>query len=40
MLGRLNLNPGQRLQVTGVYRKMVTISHRLYQNEIEASEIK
>ena len=40
MVGRLKLNPGQSVKVTGVYRKMVTISHRLYQNEIEASEIR
>jgi len=40
MLGHLNLNPGQKVQVTGVYRKAVTISYRLYQNTIEASKIK
>jgi len=38
--GNLNVKPGQKVQVTGVYRKVRTTARRYYYNEIEASEVK
>jgi hypothetical protein len=40
VLGSLKLDPGQKVQVTGVYRKVRITIHRTYYNEIEASEVK
>jgi hypothetical protein len=36
----LKLQPGQKVQVTGVYRKVRRTANRNYYNEIEASEVK
>ncbi len=38
--GKLKLKAGQKVQVTGVFRKVRTTARRLYYNEIEASEVK
>jgi hypothetical protein len=38
--GSLKLKPGQKVQVTGVYRKVRKTPRRYYYNEIEASEVK
>ncbi len=38
--GNLKLRPGQKVQVTGVYRKVRRTARRNYYNEIEASEVK
>jgi hypothetical protein len=38
--GNLKLQPGQKVQVTGVYREVWKTAHRNYYNEIEASEVK
>jgi hypothetical protein len=38
--GRLKLKPGQKVRVTGLYRKVKKTAHRNYYNEIEASEVK
>jgi hypothetical protein len=38
--GHLKLQPGQKVQVTGLYRKVRRLTHRNYYNEIEASEVK
>lgn len=38
--GRLKLQPGQKVQVTGVYRKVRRTTLRNYYNEIEASKVK
>ena len=38
--GNLKLKPGQKVQVTGVYRKVRRTAQRNYYNEIEASEVK
>jgi hypothetical protein len=46
--GRINViisehpkvKPGQKVRVTGVYRKVKKTAHRNYYNEIEASEVK
>ena len=38
--GILKLQPGQRVQVTGHYRKVRRWAQRNYYNEIEASEVK
>ena len=38
--GKLKLQAGQKVQVTGVYRKVRTTARRQYHNEIEASEVK
>lgn len=37
--GKLNLQPGQKVQVTGVYRKVRKTAYRYYFNEIEASKV-
>jgi hypothetical protein len=34
------LKPGQKVRVTGLYRKVKKTAHRNYHNEIEASEVK
>jgi len=38
--GNLKLKAGQKVQVTGVYRKVRKTSQRNYYNEIEASQVK
>ncbi len=38
--GTLKLRPGQKVQVTGVYRKVRRTANRNYYNEIEASQVK
>jgi hypothetical protein len=38
--GKLKLQPGQKVQVTGVYRKVRITAQRHSYNEIEASEVK
>jgi hypothetical protein len=38
--GSLKLKPGQKVQVTGVYRKVRRTARHNYYNEIEASEVK
>jgi len=38
--GRVELRPGQEVQVTGVYRKVRKTTHRNYYNEIEASSVR
>jgi hypothetical protein len=38
--GMLKLNPGQEVQVKGVYRNVRKTAHRYYYNEIEASKVK
>jgi hypothetical protein len=38
--GNLKLQPGQKVQVTGRYRKVRRWAQRNYYNEIEASEVK
>ncbi len=38
--GSLKLQAGQKVQVTGVYRKVRRTAQRNYYNEIEASEVK
>jgi hypothetical protein len=38
--GKLKLKPGQKVQVTGVYRKVWKTTRRYFYNEIEASEVK
>jgi hypothetical protein len=38
--GSLKLQPGQKVQVTGRYRKVRKWAQRNYYNEIEASEVK
>ena len=38
--GSLKLRPGQKVQVTGVYRKVRRTAQRNYYNEIEASQVK
>ncbi len=38
--GTLKLQPGQKVQVTGVYRKVRRTVTRNYYNEIEASQVK
>jgi len=38
--GKSKLKAGQKVQVTGVYRKVRTTARRYYYNEIEASEVK
>lgn len=38
--GKLKLQPGQKVRVTGVYRKVRTTARRQYHNEIEASDVK
>ncbi|HYA90275.1 MAG TPA: hypothetical protein VEK32_02120 [Thermodesulfobacteriota bacterium] len=38
--GNLKLKPGQKVQVTGVYREVRRTAQRNYYNEIEASEVK
>ena len=37
---RVELRPGQEVQVTGVYRKVRKTTHRNYYNEIEASSVR
>jgi hypothetical protein len=37
---KLKLQAGQKVKVTGVYRKVRTTAHRQYHNEIEASNVK
>ena len=37
---RVELRPGQEVQVTGVFRKVRKTTHRNYYNEIEASSIR
>ena len=34
------LKPAQKVRVTGIYRKVKKTTHRNYNNEIEASEVK
>jgi hypothetical protein len=38
--GSLKLQPGQKVQVTGRYRKVRRMGQRNHYNEIEASEVK
>jgi lipopolysaccharide export LptBFGC system permease protein LptF len=38
--GRLKLKPGQKVRVTGLYRKVKKVLRHNYYNEIEASEVK
>jgi lipopolysaccharide export LptBFGC system permease protein LptF len=38
--GRLKLKPGQKVRVTGLYRKVKKVPRHTYYNEIEASEVK
>jgi len=38
--GKLKLQAGQKVQVTGVYRKVRTTARRQYYNEIEASDVR
>jgi hypothetical protein len=38
--GRLKLKPGQKVRVTGLYRKVMRVAHRIYYNQIDASEVK
>ena len=38
--GKLKLQPGQKVQVTGLFRKVRRTGNRNYYNEIEASEVK
>jgi hypothetical protein len=38
--GKSKLQAGQKVQVTGVFRKVRTTARRQYHNEIEASEVK
>lgn len=38
--GNLKLKVGQKVQVTGVYRKVRKTTQRNYYNEIEASQVK
>jgi hypothetical protein len=40
MEGRLKLKPGQKVRVTGLYRKVKKVPRHTYYNEIEASEVK
>ena len=37
--GRLKLKPGQKVRVTGLYRKVKKVPRHTYYNEIEASEV-
>jgi hypothetical protein len=37
---RVELRPGQEVQVTGVYRKVRKTTYRNYYNEIEASSVR
>jgi hypothetical protein len=38
--GKLKLQPGQKVQVTGVYRKVWTTARRHFYNQVVASEVK
>ena len=38
--GNLKLKAGQKVQVTGIYRKVRKTTQRNYYNEIEASQVK
>jgi len=38
--GKVKLKAGQKVQVTGVYRKVWTAARRYFYNQIEASEVK
>jgi hypothetical protein len=38
--GKLKLQPGQKVQVTGVYRKVWTTARRYFYNQVVASEVK
>jgi hypothetical protein len=38
--GRLKLKPGQKVRVTGLYRKVMRVAQRIYYNQIDASEVK
>lgn len=38
--GKLTLKPGQKVQVTGVYRKVSKAGPRYFYNQIVASEVK
>jgi hypothetical protein len=38
--GRLKLKPGQKVRVTGIYRKVMRVAQRIYYNQIDASDVK
>jgi hypothetical protein len=38
--GRLKIHPGQKVQVTGSYRKIMRVAQRIYYNLIDASQVK
>jgi hypothetical protein len=38
--GRLTLQVGQKVEVTGIYRKIMRVDQRIYNNQIDASVIK
>ena len=38
--GRLTLQIGQKVEVTGIYRKIIRVDQRIYNNQIDASVIK
>ena len=38
--GRLKLLTGQKVQVTGIYRKIMRVDQRIYYHLIDASEVK
>jgi hypothetical protein len=38
--GRLKLKPGQKVRVTGLYRKVMRVAQHIYYNQIDASEVK
>lgn len=38
--GRLTLQVGQKVEVTGIYRKIMRVDQRIYNNQIDASIIK
>jgi hypothetical protein len=38
--GRLKLQIGQKVEVTGIYRKIMRVDQRIYYNQIDASVVK
>lgn len=38
--GRLTLQVGQKVEVTGIYRKIMRVDQRIYNNQIDASVVK
>lgn len=38
--GRLNPQVGQKVEVTGIYRKAMRVDQRIYYNQIDASVVK